>query len=98
MELVTPKVRIIARPQIDHMAIHEYLREIGGEDWFKRVFNHENWVNTTQEQILIEFCGRLCYKSWAPGLNVNVTKVREDSAAYLTNILDSGHGSVLQHA
>lgn len=98
MELVTPGARIICRPQIDHMAIHNYLREIGGMKWYERVFHHDNWVETNPSQILIEFCGRLCYKSWDVGLNPNVTKVREDSAAYLTNILDSGHGSVLQHA
>lgn len=98
MEFVTPKVRIISRPQIDHMAIHDYLREIGGMDWYNRVFHYENYINSCDSEILVEFCGRLCYKSWAPGLNANVTKVREDSAAYLTNILDSGHGSVLQHA
>jgi thymidylate synthase (FAD) len=98
MELVTPQVRILARPSVDHMMIHNYLREIGGEDWYKRIFEYSNFITTCDSQILIEFCGRLCYKSWAPGLNINVTKVREDSAAYLTNILDSGHGSVLEHA
>ena len=37
-------------------------------------------------------------RPWAPGLNANVSKVREDSAEYLRNILKSGHGSVLEHA
>lgn len=98
MELVTPKVRILARPAIDGQAMAEYLQEIGGLDWYTRVFDWENLAAVSDSEILIEFCGRICYKSWAPGLNANVTKVREDSAAYLTNILDSGHGSVLQHA
>src|SRR3954470_18901298 len=42
--------------------------------------------------------GRMCYRSWAPGLNPNVTRVRADSTAYLENILRSAHGSVLEHA
>src|SRR5262249_35164562 len=40
----------------------------------------------------------LCYRSWAPGLNANVMKVREGNAPYLANIIKSGHGSVLEHA
>lgn len=52
----------------------------------------------TDAEMLIEFAGRGCYRSWAPGLNANVTAVREDSGAYLRNILSSGHGSVLEHA
>jgi thymidylate synthase (FAD) len=46
---------------------------------------------------LVEFAGRLCYRSWKPGLNPNVTKVRADHAGYLRNILKQGHGSVLEH-
>ena len=47
-------------------------------------------------QRLIEFMGRMCYRSWAPGLNPNVNRVRADSTAYLENILRSAHGSVLE--
>lgn len=46
---------------------------------------------------MIELAGRLCYRSFQPGLNPNVTKVREDPKAYIGNILKSGHGSVLEH-
>ena len=49
-------------------------------------------------ELLVEFCGRACYRSWEPGLNVNVTRVRTDRRAYLENILSSAHGSVLEHA
>ena len=47
---------------------------------------------------LVEFMGRLCYRSWDVGLNPNVTRIREDTDVYLTNILRSGHGSVIEHA
>ena len=49
-------------------------------------------------ELLVEFAGRACYRSWAPGLNPNVTKVRADRREYFANILASAHGSVLEHA
>jgi thymidylate synthase (FAD) len=49
-------------------------------------------------ELLVEFAGRACYRSWEPGLNANVTRVRSDRREYFTNILRSGHGSVLEHA
>src|SRR5262249_32603417 len=49
-------------------------------------------------ELLVEFGGRACYRSWEPGLNVNVTKVRTDQREYFANILRSAHGSVLEHA
>ena len=42
------------------------------------------------------WCGN-CYRSWEPGLNPNVTRVRADQDKYLQNILASAHGSVLEH-
>ena len=38
---------------------------------------------------LIEFAGRHCYRSWTKG---------RDIESYITNILEQGHGSVLEHA
>lgn len=49
-------------------------------------------------EAVVEFAGRGCYRSWEPGLNANVRKVREDSGEYLDNILSSKHGAVLEHA
>ena len=48
--------------------------------------------------MLVEFAGRACYRSWEPGLNPNVSKVRTDQREYFANILRSAHGSVLEHA
>ncbi len=41
--------------------------------------------------------GRLCYRSFEPGMNPNVTRVRQGNAAYLRNIINVGHGSVVEH-
>ena len=49
-------------------------------------------------ELLVEFGGRACYRSWEPGLNPNVTKIRTDQREYFANILRSAHGSVLEHA
>jgi len=93
----SPKVYCIAEPKINSEVMREYLREIGGEKWFDRIFCQPDYEIPAAEG-LVEFMGRLCYKSWEPGLNANVTKIREDRDDYLLNILRSGHGSVLTHA
>jgi thymidylate synthase (FAD) len=49
-------------------------------------------------ELLVEFGGRACYRSWEPGLNPNVSRVRTDQRDYFLNILRSAHGSVLEHA
>lgn len=49
-------------------------------------------------ELLVELAGRVCYRSFKPGLNPNVTTIRSDRDAYFQNILASGHGSVLEHA
>jgi thymidylate synthase (FAD) len=49
-------------------------------------------------ELITEFGGRACYRSWEPGLNPNVSRIRTDRQQYFANILKSGHGSVLEHA
>jgi thymidylate synthase (FAD) len=84
---------------IDTAEMLRYLREVGGEEWFKRMGSDHLGPrgDIPAAEGLIEFMGRLCYKSWEPGLNANVTKIREDRGDYLANLLRSGHGSVLAH-
>lgn len=89
MKQVTPTVRLIGWSVPDQDAIQEYLDSIGADQWV--IPDHD------ASSVLIEVMGRLCYRSWQPGLNPNVTKVRSDSADYLANIIKSGHGSVLEH-
>lgn len=96
MRIVTPTVHLIASPKIDWGAMREALITQTGKttEWFGRVDKSE----VSDAEVLVEFGGRLCYRSWEPGLNANVTKVREDSKEYLGHILESGHGSVIEHA
>jgi thymidylate synthase (FAD) len=89
-----PSVHLIARPSIDFDGMRGYLAEVGGEPWLERRISEESG----SAELLVEFSGRLCYRSWAPGLNPNVTRVREDQGEYFLNLLSSLHGSVLEHA
>lgn len=93
MHFVQPEVRLIGRPSVDYDEVAEYLKEVGGESWLERLDRGE--LNDAQN--LAEFAGRYCYRSWEPGLNPNVTRIRTDQDKYLGNILSSAHGSVLEH-
>jgi thymidylate synthase (FAD) len=88
-----PQVYIVAQTRINRAHIWEYLKSLDVSEWLVK----KDIAELTDAELLIEFAGRLCYKSWAVGLNPNVVKVREDSGEYLENILRSGHGSVLEH-
>lgn len=99
MRETTPKVHLIASPMIHWDALEAYVESVGGQAWADRVGVASGSAGEMQEgEVLIEAAGRVCYRSWAPGLNANVTKVREDSSSYLLNILQTKHGSVLEHA
>lgn len=98
MRQVEPEVYLVARPDLDYDTVARYLREVGGERWLERFDRGELAETLNDPQNLVELAGRLCYRSWEPGLNPNVSKVRTDQDAYLQNILRQAHGSVLEHA
>jgi thymidylate synthase (FAD) len=92
-----PTVFLIARPSIDVEGMRGYLIDVGGESWLERRLEEAGGTPNGGE-LIVEFGGRACYRSWEPGLNPNVTKVRTDQREYFANILKSAHGSVLEHA
>ena len=91
MNLIEPKVFLIAYTQLDQEGVKEWLDHVGG----LRVLDH---ISGDDGEQLIELSGRNCYRSFDVGLNPNIRKVRTDSQSYHSNILKSGHGSVLEHA
>jgi thymidylate synthase (FAD) len=93
----TPSVFLIARPSLDLEGLRGYLESVGGTAWLERRATRNGEPPNAAEH-LVEFCGRVCYRSWEPGLNPNVTRVRHDQREYFENILASQHGSVLEHA
>jgi thymidylate synthase (FAD) len=97
MHETTPQVFLIARPAIDVEGMRGYLTDVGGESWLERRLDEAEQAPNGGEMV-VEFGGRACYRSWEPGLNPNVTKVRTDQREYFANILRSAHGSVLEHA
>ena len=95
MNETEPQVFLIARPAVDVDGMRAYLEDVGGDRWLDRRLAEDD---VAQGELLVEFGGRACYRSWEPGLNPNVTRVRTDRQEYLGNILRSAHGSVLEHA
>jgi thymidylate synthase (FAD) len=92
-----PEVFLIARPSVDLEGMRRYLESVGGESWLElRTGGDAEPLNSAEA--LIEFAGRVCYRSWEPGLNPNVSRIRTDQREYFENILRSAHGSVLEHA
>lgn len=95
MRYTNSEVHLIAKPQINWAGLEKYLKSVGAKDWF----DHKLYEDEIPDaEILVEAAGRICYRSWAPGLNTNVTRVREDRGEYFENIMKSAHGSVLEHA
>ena len=94
MRLVVPTVALIARPAINWVALQRHLVDDVGAppNWLERR------AMAPSGEILIEFMGRKCYRSFEAGLNPNISKVRTDRGDYFENILSSRHGSVLAHA
>ncbi|MBF0226476.1 MAG: FAD-dependent thymidylate synthase [Desulfobacterales bacterium] len=92
-----PKVYLIAKTGIEINGINQYLNDIGSPDW-------KTDENVSDGENLAEMAGRICYRSWQPydsekkdATNPNVKRVRKGNQAYIQNILESKHGSILEH-
>jgi len=97
MRETAPSVHLLARPSVDVEGMRDYLEDVDGTSWLERRLD-EAGGSPNGAQLLVEFCGRICYRSWKPGLNPNVSRIREEQNEYLGNLLSSLHGSVLEHA
>ena len=97
MRETVPSVFLVARPSVDVEGMRGYLEDVGGAAWLERRLE-EDEGSSNEAELLVEFAGRMCYRSWEPGLNPNVTRVRRERDEYFANLLRSLHGSVLEHA
>lgn len=86
-------VRCIAKTQVDREAVREWLDHIGADE-----FSLPAEEQIADPALLVALAAKQCYMSFQPGLNPNVTKVRQDMVEYLDNILKQRHGSVLEHS
>lgn len=94
MGRIEPVVIKIAETKVDINGVQKLMEQYNATDWYNRV----KPTQSNESEFLIELSGRMCYKSYGVGLNPNVTKIREDSRDYLTNVLAKGDGSILEHA
>lgn len=94
MQEVTPKVHLAGHtmPRLDEM--ETYLRDIGADQYADEMMARSDEDNPEE---ILAVAGKKCYKSFQPGLNPNVTKVRGYDEYIPESILKTGHGSVLEH-
>ena len=90
MRVTEPKVYLIGETKVLDEGLNEYLNDVGAPEWTTDA--------PSDSEKLIEVYGRLCYKSWKPGLNKNVTRVRQGNEKYIGHIVEVGHGSVTECA
>ena len=85
---IEPRLILLARPSIVERGVDELLLEYS--------LSPGGWARLPADvhdgDSLPELMGRLCYGSFGP------KQGRVGAAAYIENILSSGHGSVLEHA
>lgn len=89
MRPVAPKIFILAETMAYLSGVKAYLEAVGSKDWATD--------SPTDIEGLSEIIGRACYRSYSIEGNKNLDKVRSGNAQYLTNIIKSKHGSVLEH-
>lgn len=88
---VEAKVDMIAWTECDSGGLQYIQQDLGADPEWE---SEHHGRGDAQE--LIEFSGRMCYRSYGVGPNANVTRVREDR--YIEDsIVGNGHGSVLEH-
>lgn len=89
MREVEPKVFAVAATALEMDGVEGYLEHIGASQW--------DTTPCSDAEFLIELMGRSCYKAFGTELNPNLTRVREGNEEYVRNIVNSHHGSVLEH-
>lgn len=89
MKIVEPKVFLVGETRIIEEGLQAYLEHVGAPGWTTDA--------PSDSERLCEAMGRLCYRSFEPGLNPNVKRIREGNEKYLGHILEVGHGSVIEH-
>ncbi len=87
--VVEPKVFLIGETKVDHEGLQAFLQHLGAPDWKSDA--------PSDVELLCEVYGRACYRSFGTELNPNISRVRKTNESYLTNVIEKGDGSVLEH-
>jgi len=80
-----PKLYLISRPSLVHCGLEAFLRDRGLKFLSSEGVGHSEHI--------VEICGRLCYMSFSG----NASEIRYPNARYISNLIDRGHESVLEH-
>jgi thymidylate synthase (FAD) len=94
MNPVEPLVIKLAETKLDEDGVRRLAEHYTALDWLHAA----RPLQSNDSEFLIELAGRTCYKSFGVGINPNITKIRDNSKDYLTNVLQKGDGSILEHA
>lgn len=90
-----PDVTVMGQTQFDPDGLADWMKLNGLESHMDAESDsplHRLWRDVSMEDALermIEFGGRHCYRSWEEG---------RDRSAYIRNIIEMEHGSVLEHS
>ena len=87
--IVEPKVFLIGESTVNREGLSAFLNHLGAPEWTSNA--------PTDIELLTEVYGRACYKSFGTELNPNLTRVRGSNEAYISNVIEKGDGSVLEH-
>lgn len=94
--MVRPKVYRVGYTTIDREGLIAYLRYTNNQEFLNDIQDAAN-QGLSDGEILCSFYAKLCYKSLTLGQNKNVSRVR-DIPDNVKGIIDTSHGSVLEHA
>ena len=89
-------VHVVGRSAMLPEAMSTYLSEGGHSDevvqaWSKPCYQFDPYR-------IVEFMGRICYDSFGPGPNLNITRMPSQVPSdYVRSLIDKGHLSVLRH-
>jgi thymidylate synthase (FAD) len=94
MSETQPRVIKLAETKLDAKGIQQFAEHYSATNWLTKAKEFQR----SDAEFLLELASRTCYKSFQVELNPNITRIREDPKSYLSNILKSRHGSVLEHS
>ena len=87
--IVEPQVFLIGESTVNKEGLSAFLTHLGAPEWSSNA--------PTDIELLTEVYGRACYKSFGTELNPNLTRVRGSNETYISNVIEKGDGSVLEH-
>lgn len=94
MKAVDIRIYNIARTMMDREQVRAWLTDLGvSSETIEKLMQKD----ATDCANLVRLMGKRCYMAFEVGLNPNISKVREDITQYIDHILESRHGSVIEH-